>query len=477
LTQEVALGSQLKERRRQVHAAVARAIEQQHPEHLDERAPLLAHHYEQAGAALAAARWHRRAAEWVGATDFAAATHHWGRVRALHRELPDDHEAAALGIAACMQLLNMSWRVGVGLDEAHAVLEEGEAFARSIADRIAAVYLSMMHARAVCGAGDVATYLALTVQNERTALEVGDEAALALARMWVVDALSFGTRFPEALRKADEVLLCIPRHVPAAHKVVGIHPHPVVVFWRGYCLYWMGRLEEGLDALAIARRMSDDDGTPEMAAYSLTFIADACRLAHDVDGVLASAHQVEEISRRLGEPPVLVALAQLTYGYAHLAAGRPADAIEPARAALHLHGLANKENAGLSAALLAEALLQAGDLAAAQSAAEQAIALCRRSLRGNYEAEAHGVLARALLRRDGPAARDAAEAALANAAALVERTGAKTLAPALCEWRAELAGVLGDEATRVQLLRQAQQGYAEIGATGHAARLARALGE
>ena len=38
LTQEVALGSQLKERRRQVHAAVARAIEQQHAEHLDERA-------------------------------------------------------------------------------------------------------------------------------------------------------------------------------------------------------------------------------------------------------------------------------------------------------------------------------------------------------------------------------------------------------------------------------------------------------
>jgi hypothetical protein len=39
-TQEVALGSQLKERRRQVHAAVARAIEQQHPGHLGVRAAL-----------------------------------------------------------------------------------------------------------------------------------------------------------------------------------------------------------------------------------------------------------------------------------------------------------------------------------------------------------------------------------------------------------------------------------------------------
>jgi hypothetical protein len=127
---------------------------------------------------------------------------------------------------------------------------------------------------------------------------------------------------------------------------------------------------------------------------------------------------------------------------------------------------------GEYATLLAEAQLQAGDLSAARSAAEEAIALCRRALRGTSEAEAHGVLARALLRRDGAAARDDAEAALTNAAELIERTGAKTLAPALCEWRAELAAVLGDDATRDRLLRQAEQVYEEIGAPLHAARLA-----
>jgi hypothetical protein len=51
---------------------------------------------------------------------------------------------------------------------------------------------------------------------------------------------------------------------------------------------------------------------------------------------------------------------------------------------------------------------------ASKSAAEEAIALCRR----------------ALLRREGAAARDAVEAALESAAELIERTGAKTLAPA-----------------------------------------------
>ena len=49
LTQEVAYRSQLADRRSRTHAAVARAIAELYPEQLDERAALLAHHWEQAG--------------------------------------------------------------------------------------------------------------------------------------------------------------------------------------------------------------------------------------------------------------------------------------------------------------------------------------------------------------------------------------------------------------------------------------------
>src|SRR4029079_6817856 len=62
LTQEVAYGSQLGDRRSRTHAAVASAIEGFHPAELDERAALLAHHWERAGEAARAAEWHRRAA-------------------------------------------------------------------------------------------------------------------------------------------------------------------------------------------------------------------------------------------------------------------------------------------------------------------------------------------------------------------------------------------------------------------------------
>lgn len=70
------------------------------------------------------------------------------------------------------------------------------------------------------------------------------------------------------------------------------------------------------------------------------------------------------------------------------------------------------------------------------------------------------------------AARSAAEAALDHATTLIERIGARSLAPALLEWRAELAAALGDEISCEQLLGQAERGYEEIGAPIHAQRLA-----
>jgi len=476
LTQEVALGSQLRERRRTLHAAVARAIERQDAEHEGERAPLLAHHWEEAGEALAAARWHRRAAEWVGTADFAAAKHHWGRVRAMLRELTDDREAAELGIAACMQLLNLGRRVcTTGLDEVRALLEEGQTLADAIGDRRAHLNLSQVYGRALAGGGDVAAYLALAIDNRRAALAIDDVGVQANACSCLVDALCFVARLPEALQMAEEGLARFPRHIPSQEWILGLNPYSNLSAWRGYCLGWAGRLPEGIEELGRCRRLAEEDGAPEQAAYSLVMAAEAHYHAHDADRALASARQVEEISRRLGEPPVVLAFAQLAFGYAQLAAGRATDAIEPARAAMNSFGRSDNGASGLSANLLAEALLQSGDLSAAEGAAAEAIALCQRSLRGLYEAEAHGVMARALLRRDGAAARDAAEAALACAAALIERCGARTLAPALCEWRAELAAVLGDTVMREQLLRQAQQGYESIGAPLQAERIARDL--
>ncbi len=474
LTQEVALGSQLKERRRTVHAAVARAIERRYADQLEERAALLAHHYEEAGEALAAARWHRRAAEWVAQTDVPASTRHWSSVRALLRELPGDREATELGIAACQQTLQMGWRVGMGYDEARALYDEGLALAHAIGDRIAAVRLSGVYGRTRCGDGDTPAYLELMVENVRAASEIDDLNLQVGVDSQYADALAFTGRLPEMLRVAEAGIARCPREIPVDEWTGSFHPLTIMQFFKAWGLGWMGQLPECLEEFGRHRRLCDEDGTPEFIGYNQLYCGEAHYRALEPERALASARQVEELSERLGTPSLAV-YSPVAYAFAHLAAGRASDAIEAARAALEGMRRIEKFPAGMAAELLAEALLAAGDPVAARAAAQEAIALSRRSERGQYEAAAHGVLARALLRKDGAAARDAADAALDEAAALIERTGARLLSPALCEWRAELAGVLGDEAGRESLLREAQQGYEKVGAPRHAARLAREL--
>src|SRR5262249_58507084 len=97
LTHEVAYRSQLTERRRRVHARVADALADLGTGSLDERAALLAHHWEEAGDALQALRWHARAGEWLGTRAPVEAMRHWQAVRRLPPQAPEAPGAPAPG--------------------------------------------------------------------------------------------------------------------------------------------------------------------------------------------------------------------------------------------------------------------------------------------------------------------------------------------------------------------------------------------
>ena len=84
---------------------MARAVEAAHPDRLDEQAALLAHHYEAAGEALEAARWHRRAAEWQFRSELPGGVNHWERVYELAKSGAATPEATELLIAACGMLV------------------------------------------------------------------------------------------------------------------------------------------------------------------------------------------------------------------------------------------------------------------------------------------------------------------------------------------------------------------------------------
>lgn len=445
LTHEIVLASLLKGQRRESHARVARAIERQDASRINERAAILAHHYEQAGQPLAAAGWHKIAAEWIVSTNFPSSAWHWERVRSLVRDCPDDPAALGLGIAAATQLLNMNFRVGLDLDEARAVLAEGQAYADRLGATPARLMLSIVFSRILCGVGDVAGYLELAKQNEAAARLSSEAALQVISRVLLLDALGHSARFGEALAMAEQGLEDYPRDFPRDQWATGFNPHTFFSFMRGACLTWMGRLEDALTELGRAHDDAVEDGTPEVTGWSAFMMSIASAFAGDATRALASATEVEAISDRLGSP-LLAAYTHLAYAWGHLSAGNAEAAHLPAKSALDILGKVERHWEGAAAMLLGEVELARGNFDEAVALAQTAITLCRRSMVGQFEAASHGVLVRARLRKNGSAALPEVAASLERASELLRHTGAGIFTPALEQWRVELAKVKSNTA-------------------------------
>jgi hypothetical protein len=120
-------------------------------------------------------------------------------------------------------------------------------------------------------------------------------------------------------------------------------------------------------------------------------------------------------------------------------------------------------------AAMAAAHLGLGDRAEALALAEESIAVGRR--RGSRSGESSALLTqiRALRETRGFEATKEIEAALAEADAWLEMSGAKSYEPFLHVERAELAGLTGDDAGRQRELREAHRLFLEIGAPIRAA--------
>ena len=125
---------------------------------------------------------------------------------------------------------------------------------------------------------------------------------------------------------------------------------------------------------------------------------------------------------------------------------------------------------------VAVAQLNLGKLSAAQETADQAITVAQRRGTRSFEIPAQLARARVLAQSEGGGAAREISAALTRVESLIEETGARGYRPFVYEERAELARLLGDEATQQRELREAHRLYTEMGATGHAERLAKELG-
>jgi tetratricopeptide (TPR) repeat protein len=243
---------------------------------------------------------------------------------------------------------------------------------------------------------------------------------------------------------------------------------------RGWAQIEMGRLALGVADLEIAARRARELGQWEVASWTVGFHVFADEYGGNPPDVgLRRARESLEYAERAGSP-FAQATSHFALGRAHLAAKDAAAAGEAFGQSLLLPLSGDLEPSLL--AFLAEAQLGTGDAAAARTTAERAIRLAQERGTRGYEVRAHLAQARVLRALDGLSAKAAIEACLARAEALVVETGARAQTPFLIEERARLAIDLGDREDGMRILREAQRVFAEIGAAGHAARLAEEIG-
>jgi tetratricopeptide (TPR) repeat protein len=389
---------------------------------------------------------------------------HWLRVYELLEDVPDSEESLELAVEARGALLSISilGSVEAPVDPDRLIEECHEIASRGGSARVRTRMLG------ACGMaqllrGNTADALEMLSEGVRIAGETGDEAladllpflsvTLAEARGPLASIAIFGQfqgRFGES---------------PQLGKgLTGLAPQAAGLSYRGLWMAWAGRIVEGRVSLERGLEMTREQGDPaavNMALSNATFFevesgngaeAVACarrgaEIGIDLQGrvALAIAYACEE---RWSE-----AEAEFAANWAALSPGMRRSFL-PWRAS-GLHALGEEESA----------ITQLRDARADAQNAGATMTDLRITL----------LLARLLARSEGAAAQAEIEQALGRAAELIESTGARLYRAQLHAERAELMQALGDDKSRREELAEAQRLYAEMGAEGHAQRLAREL--
>ena len=467
LTQEVAYGSLLSQRRARIHAAVARALVDLDAERHDERAALIATHFEAAGDHSEAARWNARAATWALRTSMEESRRHWSATIAHLHATTDSDETLALGVRARVHLLRLGSRRGIEPADAEALFAEGQARAKRLPDPGLLSLITKLRGSVQFWHGDLRAgwnsfceARDLLSQSDDVEAPVGAWLGLAWACLYM------GT-VEQGLDLAEEAIAVCGDDLGRGIQSLGYSGLLRNLLTRGQLLALGGRLKGGRAEVNHALALVGEHRQTELKAWGFPITAHLASMGGEDESGLALAEEARRISVEIGNRFTLI-LALESMGIAQLAEGRPDEAQASLTQALneartHRCGLSDEASV---LAHLAEAHLAAGDATAARLVADEAVERAREQGAGILECLALLVRAKVLRTGDHAAVVVDLEAALA----LIQQTGALTYEPFI---REELGRLHGDDSE----VREAARLYEAIGATGHARRLEAELGD
>ena len=470
LTQEVAYHSQLSARRVATHRAVAEVLTERYADSLDERAALIAYHWESAGELLAAAQWYRRAADWVATSDVSEAHGHWEKVRALLGTLPESASTLALGVAAHVELVNLSWRLGIESQSTAALFEAGRTLAERTHDaRSLALLLSNY---SIGGGHDTDQAFAYYTEAVRLASQT-DDTALRVSVGCMLGPHALAGRLREALQLAEQVLDLAGGDPRTGAALIHFNAVAWLFTLKGFAKSLMGRGDEGTLDFDRAAQLVAQYGESLDQLVLHQYQAWWARLCGEAKLTLDHARRTVEYADRVGGPfwewQVWGVLGQ-----AHALNSAWDEAIpllEQAVVTERRLGL----RFGFFAPQLAAGYFEQGMQQRARALVSETITTAQSGGSKLTELEAQLVRADILVRTEGANAGSAAEAVINRAEALAQETGARIYLPQIHVERARLAGILSDPAGRLGQLREAYRLFTEMGAVGHAERVAKEL--
>ncbi len=466
LTQAVALDSLLNAQRRSLHAAVARVLESL-SRNLDEDAALLATHWDSAGDALSAARWHLRAADWIGARDVQETGRHaWGVIRAL-RSREDEEEAARLLGPAAARLMNLGWRLGMGEAEAAALYEDGKRWARSVGDARVEARLAGGYAAVLALTGDLRGCVQRGFEFAELAKQSGERELQLVELGWI--------SYPRLMMgRLDEVLARLAPAMTECERDPAIGVEFIGASLQGFLLQWLLFVQLRREPFAVAEatlekalhwaRSRGEKETEalfygEVSALLAMYTGDTARsLAMARRGVVLA----EELANPLARLTALrgLAVALQVSGQSAEAANLALECLEESKSKR-----IGMQFAPLVLSVLAEARTTLGEADSALVHSSEAVDEAERIGAGLLLPDALYSLAGAHLANGNL---DEAESALDRMEKAAKAIGAVNFVPIVNRRRASVLKRRGDTQGWERLLRAALEGFVERGATGHA---------
>ena len=470
LTQEVALNSQLRNRRRKTHAGVAQALEDASQDKLDERAALLAHHWDEAGDERRASTWHHRAAEAIGFHHIEEAMRHFRRAQHLVDRLRPTNETKREAAMLRNQIQWYGLRAGTQRAEAEQLFDESMQLSEEANDPGSAAFALFGFGAYTLYSGDGARAFPLLSRACDEAERAGDEILRVATRWGLVLGCYFAGKLSEGIAIATEGIEIGAADPSAGEKLVGYSPYHLLFGMRGALLGFSGRYSEAEQDFEIGLQ-----GRGVTEHIVRVFAVEHCLFSGDTRSALALARRAAAGVEESGATNIGKIFTQRALGIGHALAGEWRESLSAFERSIQIsHDAGTFFQVEPSTLVwMARVWVALGEVDHARETLDRGLTLADQQA-GQLPLPL-AALVNAMITRASGAPHEEIEASLASALATTRERGPGYV-PLVHLEHADYAGELGDETKHRSELEAARDLLAEMGATARAERLTRELG-